>query len=649
MNKGETIGQVASILISLASQNAIFVLFKASLLFLRLENEWLRLLMHILLSSYSQTMHESVSLCVILLSLQGPLPAPNNFYTKSFLQLILILLASGLFTSDVQFLILPLLCLSVNLHSSEILNKLEHSKEYCTRIKEENKLYASKLEVLQKKSASRAMPIRRSSSLLNKLKSLRAANLGKCFTEVSDNDSSRSDTVNPEFSSRKSSINVEEQDSVHKSNSFIIPENLLPGISNEEIKEIINTLITQEYLMWNPQKCGENEVDVIAVALESKKMYTQSIENLPGSSHRTLKLPKARRLKSIRSMIEVSDQLGEVLESIGEWDFDCFELIKETKDPAFEVGLYIFNTLGLSDSFQIEHLTLRKFLTSVEHTYNRNNFYHNSIHAADVTASTLFLIQKGLSRCGNLVDLDVFALVTAALCHDIAHPGVNNAFLVATGHELAMKYNDHSCLENMHTNKTFTILNTEGSMITSSLNVADYQRFRKSVVGAILSTDLQMHFDKLNEFRVNLDKKLDISDDKFRGLAIQMCLKCADIGHGARKLNIHVKWTSLISKEFFKQGEMESEHGLPVSPLCDRTNSIISKSQIGFLEVLVRPLFIVWEEFIEQNNEEDSELEVKVCMQNINENIEFWSKEFTLYQQGTPNFHLDNNPPPLLN
>ena len=201
----------------------------------------------------------------------------------------------------------------------------------------------------------------------------------------------------------------------------------------------------------------------------------------------------------------------------------------------------------------------------------------------------------------------------------------------------------------MHTNKAFTILNSEGSRIADNLNKADYQRFRKSMVGAILSTDLQVHFDKLNEFRVNLDKKLDIGDDKFRGLAIQMCLKCADIGHGARKLNIHIQWSALITKEFFKQGEMEKEYGIPVSPLCDRGNSILSKSQIGFLEVLVKPLFIVWEEFIEQNNEEDSDLEVKVCMQNISENIEFWTNEFALYQKGSPNFYLDNNPPPLLN
>jgi hypothetical protein len=266
-----------------------------------------------------------------------------------------------------------------------------------------------------------------------------------------------------------------------------------------------------------------------------------------------------------------------------------------------------------------------------------------------VTASTLFLIQKGLSRCGNLVDLDVFALVVAALCHDIGHPGLNNAFLVSTSHDLALRYNDQSCLENMHANKAFSIINSEGCRIASSLNKADYQRFRKSAVAAILSTDLQVHFNKLNEFKANVDKQMDISDDKFRTLAIQMCLKCADIGHGARKLDIHISWTRLITKEFFKQGDKEKEFGLPVSPLCDRDNCVVSKSQVGFLEVLVRPLFKIWEEFIELHNEAHQDLDVRVCMQNINGNILFWNEEFSRSQQGLSQFVLGDEGPLLVN
>ena len=620
---------------------------KSSLLILRIYNEWAMLLIHIITYSISLKISESISLCGIILIICSPKDMKNS-YTKLFSHVIILLFTSGLFISDLKFLFPQILCLLINLTNSNKNKKLEEVKLYELKIIEENKIYLDRIEALQKKSLPPS-PVKRSSSLLRKLKSLRSSSFVQSFTEGSDNESPASD-IDIGFRSRKSSINIDDFSEAPRSfRSNIALENLLPGISNEEIKEIINALISQEYLMWNPQKCGDDEIDVIAIALEAKKVFTQSIENLPGSSHTPLRMKNAKKIKNIRSMIELSEPLGEVLESIGEWDFDCFELIKVTKDPAYEVGLYIFNTLGLCESFQIESAVLRKFLKAVEHGYNRNNFYHNSIHAADVTASTLFLVQKGLSRCGNLIELDVFALITAALCHDIGHPGVNNAFLVATGNEIAVKYNDHSCLENMHTNRAFTILRTDGCNIASGLNKADYQRFRKNVVSVILSTDLQLHFDKLNEFRINLDKHLDISDDKFRILAIQMCLKCADIGHGARTLDIHVQWTSLITKEFFKQGEREKKYEIPITPLCDINTCIVSKSQVGFLEVLVKPLFLVWENFIEENNEVESELDIKICMKNIAENIEYWNHEFQLFTSGAPTFLLDSNPPPLTN
>jgi HD-GYP domain-containing protein (c-di-GMP phosphodiesterase class II) len=632
--------------VSVVFLNPVGAVLKLPLFYLQISSEWISILAHALAFSYSQSIPELLCLCTVLYMMKKETILSDRL-TKAFLTYSIILFSVGLFSASIQTAVPPLACLFLSLLYSSQQSRIADLDTYMSRVLEEKQFFLSKLEALQKTPSSKESPIKRSSSLLNKLRTIRSNSLARFFTEGSDNESVRSG-YSQEVSSRKSSFNVEESSEGGPNSASSGVENVLPGISNEEVKEIINTLITQEYLIWNPQKCGEDEIDVIAVALEAKKVFTQSIENLPGSSHRTMKVQRIKRVKSIVSTLELSEPLTDVLESIGEWDFNCFELIKITKVPAFEVGLYIFNTLGLNERFSIDNTVLRKFLTVVEHGYIQNNYYHNSIHAADVAASTLFLIQKGLSRCGNLVDLDVFALIVAALCHDIGHPGVNNAFLVATSNELALKYNDSSCLENMHANKAFTILKADGCRITQYLNKADYQRFRKTAISAILSTDLQVHFDKLNEFRINLDKKLDISDDKFRTLAIQMCLKCADIGHGARKLNIHMNWTSLITKEFFKQGEKEKECGVPLSPLCDRDNCVVSKSQIGFLEVLVRPLFKVWEEFIEQNNEEESELEVKICMNNIAENIEYWSEEHQRVLSGQPTFFLDNDPPPLL-
>ena len=634
-------GQIfVSLLISAFGFNILGVVSKLLLILIKVESNSIFIITHCFSYGFFPNITELIPLSFVFL----PTNKPNFEISKMTFDLVTVLLFFGFFDDKIANLLPVFLIAGFNFILCNKKSEILHQNQFYEKVLEENHAYSSRLENFSKRKGS-SSDLRRSSTILRKLKSIRSMSGQYSFTEGSDRESPKSSKSN--FESNKSSLESDEDSPTGSISSKFQEPQIIPGLNNEEIKEILNALITQEYLILNPDKSAENEVDLLAIALEAQNIFTQKIENLPGSSRKTMKLPARPQLRHIRSMMEVSEPLTEVLESIGDWDFNCFDLLKITKEPAFEVGLYIFNTLGLCDRFSIDNQTIRKFLSIVDHSYNKNNFYHNSLHAADVTASTLFLIQKGLSRCGNLVDLDVFALIFAAICHDIAHPGFNNSFLVATGHELALRYNDQSCLENMHANKAFSIIQAEGCRITSKMAKADFQRFRKSAVAAILSTDLQVHFPKLHEFKANLDKKLDISDDKFRALAIQICLKCADIGHGAKKLEIHIDWTNLITKEFFNQGDKEKAANLNVSPLCDRENCIVSKSQIGFLEVLVRPLFKVWEEFIEANNEQDEDLEIKVCVGNINENIEFWNEEFENKQQGKPCFEIDAAGPPL--
>lgn len=46
-------------------------------------------------------------------------------------------------------------------------------------------------------------------------------------------------------------------------------------------------------------------------------------------------------------------------------------------------------------------------------------------------------------------------------------------------------------------------------------------------------------------------------------------------------LPVHCRWVALLEEEFFRQGDMEKAHNLPVSPLFDRNKPGITKSQVG--------------------------------------------------------------------
>ena len=53
---------------------------------------------------------------------------------------------------------------------------------------------------------------------------------------------------------------------------------------------------------------------------------------------------------------------------------------------------------------------------------------------------------------------DILGLLIACLCHDIGHPGTNNAFQVNAKTKFAITYNDKAVLESFHASRTFEII-----------------------------------------------------------------------------------------------------------------------------------------------------------------------------------------------
>lgn len=56
---------------------------------------------------------------------------------------------------------------------------------------------------------------------------------------------------------------------------------------------------------------------------------------------------------------------------------------------------------------------------------------------------------------------------------------------------------------------------------------------------------------------------------------------CADLSNPTKPLDLYRRWVSQIMEEFFLQGDKEKEQGMDISPMCDRHNATIEKSQVG--------------------------------------------------------------------
>ena len=76
-----------------------------------------------------------------------------------------------------------------------------------------------------------------------------------------------------------------------------------------------------------------------------------------------------------------------------------------------------------------------------------------------------------------------------------------------------------------------------------------------------------------------------------RQTLLELVVHSADVSTQVRPFNVACQWTWLLFEEFFDQGDKEKAENLPISFLCDRTTTQISKSQPGFMNFIVVPLF----------------------------------------------------------
>jgi len=61
---------------------------------------------------------------------------------------------------------------------------------------------------------------------------------------------------------------------------------------------------------------------------------------------------------------------------------------------------------------------------------------------------------------------------------------------------------------------------------------------------------------------------------------LQSLVHCADLSNPAKPLALYRQWNDRIMQEFFRQGDLERQQGLDVSPMCDRLTATVEKTQV---------------------------------------------------------------------
>ena len=322
------------------------------------------------------------------------------------------------------------------------------------------------------------------------------------------------------------------------------------------------------------------------VALE-RSDSVQSVGSQKGPEEESEELS---RVKSSPLRLASSDPNIASKIKVGKWNFDAIAAMQAHPNILRIVG----NELLQNFSF-VSRSALATFLVKLEAKYNSEIPYHSNAHAADCANS----FEVMLSNSGqDLHPLRIASCYLAALGHDVGHPGYNNAFMINSRHELAVTYNDRSVLESFHAAELERLLATARVL---ALPKALEQKERQVRIAYILSTDMSKHMQDLADFRLKLGCK-DFDPCGNAGdqqLATMWLFRASDIAHSAKPWPIHRTWSMRVVQEFHEQGDRERALDLPISPLCDRENFELAKSQTGFLQFVCVPM---WQELVRLEN-----------------------------------------------
>ncbi|XP_043799468.1 calcium/calmodulin-dependent 3',5'-cyclic nucleotide phosphodiesterase 1A-like isoform X2 [Apis laboriosa] len=297
------------------------------------------------------------------------------------------------------------------------------------------------------------------------------------------------------------------------------------------------------------------------------------------------------------ALMQFPQEVVKVLKTLDDWSFDVFSLNEAAMGaPVKYLGYDLLNRYGMIHKFKVPATVLECFLGRVEEGYCRHrNPYHNNLHAADVAQTMHYILcQTGLMNW--LTDLEIFATLVAAIIHDYEHTGTTNNFHVMSGSDTALLYNDRAVLENHHISASFRIMREDECNILQNLSREEFREFRSLVIDMVLATDMSFHFQQLKNMK-NILSLAEPSVDKSK--AVSLVLHCCDISHPAKRWDLHHRWTMQLLEEFFRQGDKEKALGLPFSPLCDRNNTLVAESQIGFIEFIVEPSMQVCSDMLE--------------------------------------------------
>jgi hypothetical protein len=221
-------------------------------------------------------------------------------------------------------------------------------------------------------------------------------------------------------------------------------------------------------------------------------------------------------------------------------------------------------------------VVLRQYVSAIASMYNDVPF-HNFEHASHVALAAQKLIQRMMTSkklddrgfhtrsYGISSDpLTQFAIVFAALIHDVGHAGIPNAQLILEEADVAIKFKNRSVAEQNSVSLAWGLLMQHRFMklrkVIYRTNV-ERKRFRQVLVNAVMATDIADR--DVNQLRIKKWNKAFVEEDE-RGMegamtrdeinrkatvVVESLIQMADVAHTMQHWHIYRKWNERLFEE----------------------------------------------------------------------------------------------------
>ncbi|NXF03746.1 PDE6C phosphodiesterase, partial [Smithornis capensis] len=265
-----------------------------------------------------------------------------------------------------------------------------------------------------------------------------------------------------------------------------------------------------------------------------------------------------------------------------------------TEHGLITCGIRLFFEINVVEKFKVPAEVLTRWMYTVRKGY-RDITYHNWRHGFNVGQTMFTLLMTGkIKKYYN--DLEAFAMVAAAFCHDIDHRGTNNLYQMKSAAPLA-KLHGSSILERHHLEYSKTLLQDESLNIFQNLNKRQYETVLHLFDVAIIATDLALYFKKRTMFQKIVDaiEKMETEEQAIKYISIDptkkevimaMMMTGCDLSAITKPWEVQSKVALMVANEFWEQGDLERTvlQQQPI-PMMDRNKGDeLPKLQVGFID-----------------------------------------------------------------